>query len=282
MQVKVINTQKVLSPTQITLADYAINPYRGCEFGCAYCYIQENKNIKKNADILGIKLNAPCILEKELRYKAPKRVVLGSTTECFQYKELEYRLTEKILRLLNSHAIPYTILTKSHIIAEYLPLIAENKKNKIYFTLNFHCDELIKLFEKKSPLIKQRLRVIREIKEYKIPLRIHIGPFIPYISSIHDIIELVSGTTYEINIEIYHHKMGNFPIILETIENIYNKEMRKKVASVYESENNYLKFAESVREEISNLQKKTSIEFFFILPDFSDYYNSLIDYKDNK
>ena len=65
-----------------------------------------------------------------------------------------------------------------------------------------------------------------------------------------------------------------------TIENIYNKEMRKKVASVYESENNYLKFAESVREEIFNLQKKTSMKFFFILPDFSDYYNSRINYKD--
>ncbi len=281
MGIKIINTQRVLSPTQITLADYAINPYRGCEFGCIYCYVQENKNIKFNTGCLGIKINAPYILEKELRYKAPRRIVLGSSTECFQYKEIQYRITERILNLLNSQNIPYTILTKSHLIKNYLPLISANKKNKIYFTLNFHSDELIKAFEEKSPLIKHRLLTLRKIREYTIPLRIHIGPFIPYVSNLIKIVSLVSDITDEINVELYHHRMGNFPKILEVTEKIFGKTTRNQLFSVYESEDNYLKFAKNIQEKISNLQGKIPVKFFFIIPDFGDYYNSRIDYHES-
>ena len=72
MQIKLIQTQKALSPTQIKLADYVINPYRGCEFGCLYCYANENKNIREGSGrILSVKINYPEILEKELRLKKP-------------------------------------------------------------------------------------------------------------------------------------------------------------------------------------------------------------------
>jgi DNA repair photolyase len=150
MEIKIIHTQKVLSKTQISLADYVINPYQGCEFGCVYCYSQENKNLKnKNFfQFLGVKINAPSVLEKELKINKPKRVLLGSTTECFLYQELKYKITQKILFLLNKHHIPYTILTKSSLIKNFLSLIRKNKDNKIFFTLNFSSDYFIKLFEK--------------------------------------------------------------------------------------------------------------------------------------
>ncbi len=281
MQIKIINTQRVLSKTQIGLAEYAINPYRGCEFGCFYCYIKHNKNVENSPDSLGIKINAPQILNKELYYRRPRRVLLGSTTECFQYKELEYKLTEKILKILNCYHIPYTILTKSHLITSYLPLIANNKKNKIYFTLNFSSDNLIEVFEKKTPTIKERLKAIRTIKAYNIPLRIHIGPFIPYICSLKEIVSLVSEIAKEINVEIYHHKMGNFSEILEIIKRNFGKNMYNKVYTVYESEDNYLRFAKYLQNEIFLLQKQYNIRFFFILPEFDEYYNLRIDYKDS-
>ena len=131
METKLIQTQRVLSPTQIALADCVINPYRGCSFGCSYCYSQENKNIKLSGLMtVGVKINADSILEKELKYKKPKRVLLGSTTECFQNLELEYKVSERILELLNSRNIPYTILTKSDLIRHYLNLVSGNKENK--------------------------------------------------------------------------------------------------------------------------------------------------------
>ena len=103
MEIKIIETKKTLSETQITLADYAINPYRGCEFGCIYCYSQSNKNIDSQDffEKIGIKLNSPDNLRRELQYKKPNRVVLGSTTECFQYQEAKHNLTGQILSILN-------------------------------------------------------------------------------------------------------------------------------------------------------------------------------------
>ncbi|MEM7816428.1 MAG: radical SAM protein, partial [Candidatus Aenigmatarchaeota archaeon] len=220
MKIKIIKTQKVLSPTQISIGDYVINPYRGCEFGCLYCYSQENKNLQKSNfyNFLGIKINAHLVLERQLYYINPKRVVLGSTTECFQYKELEYKITERILEVLNKYKIPYTILTKSHLIKNYLHLIAQNPKNKIYFTFNCNSDEIIKILEKRSPNIKERLEAIEEILRKNINLRLHIGPFIPYISNLEEILKKIPKEIKEIDIELYHYKMGNFKEMLEVIK----------------------------------------------------------------
>jgi len=65
-----------------------------------------------------------------------------------------------MLTILNQKKIPYTILTKSHLIADYLPLVSQNPLNKIYFTVTSRLDSLITLFEKKSPSIVQRLETI--------------------------------------------------------------------------------------------------------------------------
>jgi DNA repair photolyase len=281
MNIKLINTQKVLSPTQISLADYVINPYRGCEFGCLYCYAQENKNIKSNSffKTVGVKINAPEILERELRYKKPKRVLLGSTTECFQYEEEKYRLMDKILSSLNNYGIAYTILTKSHLIERYLPIIAQNKENKIYFTFNCASDNLIKLLEKKSPRIQQRLETLGAILEKNILLRVHVGPFIPYVCCLKEILKKLPNGIAEIDVELYHQRMGNFAEILKMASKNIGKELAEKTAFIYKNEANYLKFAAGLKEEIFKLKGEfSSVKFFYIVPDFNKFYTPNINY----
>ncbi len=282
MEISLITTQKVLSPTQIGLADFVINPYRGCEFGCLYCYSQENKNIQGGDFFksLGVKINSPQILEKELKYKKPKRVLLGSTTECFQYAESKYKLTEKILALLNANNIPYTILTKSHLIAECLELIAANKQNKIYFTLNAACDSLIKVFEERSPNLEQRIKAVKKIISFYIPLRIHAGPFIPYVSSLTEIIDILPKGIKEIDIELYHYKMGNFYAMLKAIESNLGKKLKDKILTVYKDEKGYRQFAEKLKGKIDTLKNKHDIAFYYIVPEFNTFYSSKIDYHD--
>lgn len=283
MKIKIINTQKALSPTQISLADYVINPYRGCEFNCLYCYSRENKNIKKDGltKYLGIKINIAAQLEKELKYTSPRRVLLGSTTECFQYQELKYNLTGKILDILTRHKIPYTILTKSHLIKKYLPQIAENKQNKIYFTLNCAADKIIRLLEEKTPTIKERLDVIEEINRCGIAQRIHIGPFIPHLSSIEEILQKIPEKIKEIDIELYHHKMGNFTEISNRVEQHRGGNVKGKLQEVYLNEKKYRKFAADLKDEIKNLCRKAQYQFkvFYIVPDFNEFYNSSINYE---
>jgi DNA repair photolyase len=282
MQIKLINTQKALSSTQIGLGDCVINPYRGCEFGCLYCYSLENKNIKDSDFFksLGIKINIAEVLERELRYKSPKRVLLGSTTECFQYQELKHNLTKRIIKILNKFKIPYTILTKSHLIKEHLPLIAENKENKIYFTFNCASDETIKFFEKKSPSIQQRLETLEAILGRNIALRVHIGPFIPYLSTLEEILKRLPEGVKEIDIELYHHKMGNFEKILRVIEKNIGKELKDKLVFIYAKEENYLEFANDLKKEIVKLKEKSrQVNFFYIVPDFNRFYSQDLAYN---
>jgi len=281
MEIKLINTQRVLSPTSITLADYVINPYRGCEFGCLYCYTQDNKNVKKDGfrNSLGIKINAPLLLEKELKYKKPKRILFGSTTECFQYQELKYKIMEKILGLLNQHKIPYTILTKSPFIANYLPLISENKDNKIFFTLNLACDKIIKVFELNSPPLEQRLKTINEIIKAKISLKTHLGPFIPFVSNLEEICKIIPKKIQEINIELYHNKQGNFKEILNITGKHLGKSLKEKLENTYKTKKNYLSYGEKIKNKAKILKKGYNFEIFYIVPDFDQYYNSLINYE---
>lgn len=279
MEIKLIKTQKAISPTQITLADYCINPYRGCEFGCLYCYSRENKNIKnaKNFPAIGVKINIEEVLRQQLKFLNPKRVLLGSTTECFQYAELKYRLSERVLKTLNEFNIPYTILTKSHLIKDYLELIAENKQNKIYFTLN--CEQ-IKLLELKSPTQAQQLEAIEQIQKMNIDLRIHAGPFIPYFSTLEGLAKIIPPGIKELDIEFYHHKMGNFGQILKIIETNFGPEIKNKVASVYENENSYLEFTRKLKNDLTAFKNNfKNISLFYIIPDFDMFYSKRMDYQ---
>ncbi|MCM8786963.1 MAG: radical SAM protein [Candidatus Omnitrophica bacterium] len=282
MDIYFIRTQKILATTQINLADYVINPYRGCEFGCLYCYSQENKNLQnpKFFNSLGIKINAQEILEHQLYYIKPKRVLLGSTTECFQYKELEYKITEQILLVLNKYKIPYTILTKSYLINKYLLLIKENPENKIYFTFNCASNQIIKLLEEKSPTIEQRLETIENILEKNINLRIHIGPFIPYLDDLNKIFNILPKKIKEVDIELYHHKMGNFQKILQAVYKKIDDDAYFKLIAVYQNPKAYLYFTQNLKEKILELKiLNPEINFFYIVPNFDNFYENTINYQ---
>lgn len=281
MNIEIINTQKVLSATQITIADYAINPYRGCEFGCLYCYSQSNKNIKKNdfSSSLGIKINAPKILSKELRYRRPKRILLGTTTECFQYQERKLKITGKILQMLNDHKIPYTILTKSPFITDYLNLISQNEMNKIYFTLNFVSDKMIRLLEPRAPSLDERIHALNQIIAKKIKLRVHIGPFIPYLYSLDEILKIIPEGINEVDIEIYNKKQGNFDRVMKIIEQNIDPSLSKKIKSVYASRESYCAFTDSLGKTINQQKNTYPFKFFYLVPDFDNFYTPYLNYE---
>jgi len=272
MDIKEIKTQCALSPTNIPLADYVINPYRGCEFGCLYCYTQENKNIGKGklTEALAIKINIIEVLKKELSTKKIRRILLGSTTECFQPCEKDFHLTEKIMLILNEKKIPFTILTKSALIGNYAPAIAANKNNKVFFTINFADEKTIKKIEQNSSPLNERLTAINTLISHGVNVRMHIGPFIPFLSDLIALVNITPNGISEINIELYHHKLGNF-------EKISSIEPRLK--KIYASRQNYDTFCLQLKTEISGLSRKRGLRFFFIAPDFDQFYQNSIDYE---
>lgn len=278
-KIRLISTKCVLSPTQIRLGDYVINPYRGCSFGCYYCYCQYNKNIEslKNQEI-GAKINSSSVLEKQLAYLHPQKVLIGSSTEVFQEAEKKFKITENILKILNKHNISYTILTRSSFVVNYLPIIKENKNNQVFFTFNFVDDRLIKLFERNTPGVEEKIKTIEEILKQGISLRIHIAPFIPFVSEPEKILTFLKKLPIKnINIEIYNPKLGNFETVLKLVENNLGEKISTALKKVYSCHQNYINYCQNLKREIKPLEKNFKINY--IIPEFMSYYSPCIYYE---
>jgi len=102
----------------------SINPYRGCEHGCIYCYARPSHaylELSPGLDFetkLFAKLNAPELLREELAkpgYK-PSPIALGANTDCYQPIERKYRITRQILEVLAECNHPVTMVTKSALV----------------------------------------------------------------------------------------------------------------------------------------------------------------------
>jgi DNA repair photolyase len=133
--------------------------------------------------------------------------------------------------------------------------------------------------EKKSPRIQQRLETLGAILEKNILLRVHVGPFIPYVCCLKEILKKLPNGIAEIDVELYHQRMGNFAEILKMASKNIGKELAEKTAFIYKNEANYLKFAAGLKEEIFKLKGEfSSVKFFYIVPDFNKFYTPNINY----
>ncbi|MFA5117230.1 MAG: radical SAM protein [Candidatus Omnitrophota bacterium] len=181
-----VTSERILNPTSISLGEYVINPYAGCEFGCLYCYVRSNQSVVKRGhpwgEYVDIRVNAPELLEKELAVKKPAVVLLGSTTECFQPQEEKSAVTKQLLEILNRFQVQYVILTRSPYIQQYLPLLRKGFCKRVYFTVNEFSPELKDLLEAKSPDFDARISAVNNLLEAGIPVVPYFSPLLPWIS----------------------------------------------------------------------------------------------------
>ncbi len=277
MKINIIKTDRVLSPTSINLADYVINPFRGCEFGCVYCYSKNNKNMIRRKDGWGsfvdVKINSMELLEKEIKKIKNKniRILLGSITEIFQPAEKRFHLTEKILRFLKKENIPLIILTKSSLIKEYMDLINYSNKNTVYFTYN--TGQVKKLFEKGTPDNKERLKIMKMILKNNIRLSVYISPYMPFISghkTIMDDLSILPDKGFDLYFEGYNMQMGNWKEIKKKIPG----ELLVKYNKIYSNKKNYNRFWKDLRESILEYNKRFNYKIKFFNYPYNDYYRN--------
>lgn len=272
MEIQLIETQRALSLTNIDIADFVINPYKGCQLGCLYCYSRSNKSIKKIKKEWGeyvyIKYNIPILLKQQLECidKNIKRILIGSTTEPFQPVERKYNITSSILKILKSYNIPIVILTKSNFILDYLELI-DSENNKIYFTYN---SEIVReLFEKRTFPQEQRLKVIGLLNKSKVRLIVYISPVFPFLTDIKTIFENLNGLTKKIYIEGYNAKMGNW----EDIKTKLSKDLVLKYEKIFFNEFEYNSYWDEFISFTNDLNSKFNFDIQYFIYPFDSYYN---------
>ena len=173
--------------------DRSINPYRGCEHGCIYCYARPSHaywDMSPGLDFetkLIAKSNAAEVLEQQLSKPgyvcAP--INLGSNTDPYQPIEREYKITRQTLEVLLRYRHPVTIVTKGSLILRDLDLLTELARQRlvaVMISLTSLDDELKRILEPRAAAPKARLRAIRVMREAGIPVGVLCSPMIPMIN----------------------------------------------------------------------------------------------------
>jgi len=169
---------------------WSINPYRGCQHACAYCYARpyhEYLGFGAGTDFdtkIVAKVNAPELLHDALSRRAwtGEWICFSGVTDCYQPMEAVYRLTRRCLEVCLQHANPVSIVTKGCLVVRDVDVLAElNRKAgaPVYLSIPFADDRTAKLIEPQAPPPSRRFDAVRKLSEAGIPVGIMVAPVIP-------------------------------------------------------------------------------------------------------
>jgi DNA repair photolyase len=173
--------------------DQSINPYRGCEHGCPYCYARPSHaylNLSPGLDFetqLFAKRNAVTLLRSELRARGykPSPINFGANTDPYQPLEKTERLTRQCIELLASCNHPLTIVTKNALVTrdiDVLAPMAQKKLVQVFVSITQLDNDLTRILEPRASSPANRLRAVRELSDAGIPVGVLVAPIIPFIN----------------------------------------------------------------------------------------------------
>ncbi len=170
--------------------DQSINPYRGCEHGCAYCFARPTHaymGLSPGLDFetqLFAKPNAAKLLEKELAKPGyvPKTIAIGTNTDPYQPIEKRYRIMREVLEVLDAANHPVGIVTKSALELrdiDILSRMAERNLAKVALSVTTRDRKLARAMEPRAATPERRLGAIRLLSEAGVPTTVMVAPIIP-------------------------------------------------------------------------------------------------------
>ncbi len=283
-----VKITRILNPTSIDLGEYVINPFMGCEFACLYCYVRSNKVVgpvprtgrnvisirnKPWGEFVEIRINSPDLLEKELVNKKPKTVLLGSTTECFQPIERKYRITERVLEILNKHKVYYVILTRSPLILDYMNLLKEGFCKKIYFTINKFNPEFKLKLEPKSPGFDIRDEAVNTLLNQGISVNPYFSPVLPWVSDLKGVF-LRFEKAEDIEFECLNFRLANISAIIKSIAEV-KPDLRVQYENMLKDKAFYEDVWADIKKGIEKQAKEAKKRYNIYIHNFGDYFKNL-------
>ena len=171
----------------------SINPYRGCEHGCIYCYARPSHaymNLSPGIDFetrLFAKVNAPELLRAELARSGYRceLIALGANTDPYQPIERTYKITRGILEVLAACDHPVGIVTKNALVERDIDLLAAMaRKNlvNVYISINNRDHDLARRLEPRCSAPTRRLQAISRLADAGIPVGVLVAPVIPFLT----------------------------------------------------------------------------------------------------
>ena len=173
--------------------DQSINPYRGCEHGCVYCFARPTHsylNLSPGLDFetkLFYKDNAAALLEKELSkpgYQCSS-INLGSATDPYQPIEKKLMVTRSLLEVLARFQHPATVLTKGTLVERDIDLLAgmaQKQLVSVAISITSLRDDLKRTLEPRAASVAARFRTVRRLSDAGIPVFVLFAPVIPFVN----------------------------------------------------------------------------------------------------
>lgn len=169
---------------------YSLNPYQGCEHGCAYCYARpthEYWGYSAGVDferIILAKKNAPELLEKffQKRGYKPEPIFLSGNTDCYQPIERKLEITRKILQVCLDYRHPVNVLTKNALVIRDIDIFTQlAEKNLVSVSLSIPTinEDLRRKLEPRTSSVSTKLKALETLSQNGIPTHVMVAPMIP-------------------------------------------------------------------------------------------------------
>jgi len=236
MMIREVKCKTALSSSSLPGLDYSLNPYRGCQHNCAYCYVPNVLRIPRNnwGGFVDVRKNIPVILSKELKNKKPGVVGISTVTDPYQPVEKRYHLTRYCLEQLLKHDFPICIQTKSDLILRDIDLISKFSKPEVIFSIGTLNDDERKILEPYSSPIQNRLDALKQFSNGDIATSVFFGPIYPTVKTkdISTIIDtFIQFGAQEIMIDKFNLKPGIWENIVKKLssdkklKNVFKKNL---------------------------------------------------------
>jgi DNA repair photolyase len=156
---------------------YTVNLYKGCTHGCVYCYAPSLTHDERRwGTYVDVRVNAPLVLERELRGLEKEEVFLSSASDPYQPVEARYRLTRRCLGVLLRHRFPVSILTRSPLVLRDLDLLKKFGKVRVGMSIT---TVPVREFEPGVPPLQRRVDTLRKLRLAGIRTWVSLAPVIP-------------------------------------------------------------------------------------------------------
>lgn len=172
--------------------EFSINPYRGCEHGCIYCYARpthEYLSLSSGLDFeskIFVKLDAADLLRHELSAKKwirdPHTISISGVTDCYQPGEKRFQITRQCLQVLREFRNPLGIVTKSHLVTRDIDILSEMANDSlaaVFVSITSLDPEIARKMEPRAASPERRLDAMRQLTAAGIPCGVMVAPVIP-------------------------------------------------------------------------------------------------------
>jgi len=230
MELKESKVKTAVSKSGLPGLDHTLNPYRGCEHACIYCYspdVQREARWEQWGDFIDIKTNVPILLSKEKK-KLEGVVALSTVTDPYQPIEKERKLTRYCLEQLAMSNCTVSIQTKSDLVLRDIDILKRMKDPEVGFTVTTMDRELARKLEPGASPPEQRVAALQKISDAGIRTWAFLGPIIPTLNdSTESLTEVIRALKDAGCGRILYDKLRLKPIVRKRMERALGKETAK-------------------------------------------------------